>query len=59
MLRDYYYYIEEIIGFIFDRFDFVEVVVRMVGGEFLMKLVCDFGFGYVLLKDKIDYFVSI
>lgn len=56
--RDHHHYIEETTGFIFDRFDLVEAVARTAGGESPMKLVCDFGSGYVLLKDKIDYLVS-
>lgn len=56
--RDHHHYIEETTGFIFDRFDLVEAVARTAGGESPMKLVCDFGSGYVLLKDNIDYLVS-
>lgn len=56
--EDHHHYIEETTGFIFDRFDLVEAVARTAGGESPMKLVCDFGSGYVLLKDKIDYLVS-
>lgn len=55
---DHHHYIEETTGLIFDRFDLVQAIARTAGGESPMKLVCDFGAGYVLLKDKIDYLVS-